>query len=114
EFYIPARGWVPVEFLSWGYGKRVLSAINVVDDRLREELIADTELYDDYYFGNVDPFRIHTSEYTSKLQFLCLNGAPVNDATLQTVSSQIRHRLSCSFSWEKSDLPMPSYTGPHA
>ena len=98
EFYVSEPGWVPVDFLSWGYGGRVLSALNVVDDAVRAEIENDTEMYDDYYFGSMDPYRIHVSETAGKAQFLTMKQTAVNDATMQEILSQTRHRLSCEFS----------------
>jgi len=97
EFYVPARGWTPVDFLSWGYGKRVLSAMNVIDDDLRSEIINDTAMYDNYYFGSLDPYRIHVSEFAGRSQFISVKQYSMNDATLQEILSKTRHRLACEF-----------------
>jgi glycosyltransferase involved in cell wall biosynthesis len=98
EFYTPERGWAPIDFLSWGYGGRVLSALNVVDEALRAEIESDTKMYDEYYFGSMDPYRIHVSETAGKAQFLTMKQSTVNDATMQEILSQTRHRLCCEFS----------------
>jgi len=66
EFYSPKQGWVPVDFIGWGYGRRLMTAHNITDQALQTDLDRSTALYDDYYFGHVDPFRIYTGEAVRK------------------------------------------------
>ncbi len=53
--------WVPIEFMAWGCGRRVMTSQNMTDAALRHELEQDTDLFDTYYFGALDPYRIHCS-----------------------------------------------------
>jgi hypothetical protein len=56
----PGR-WDPVDFVAWRYGTRAVTPRNVEDARLLGEVCADSASFDDYYFGRLDPFRIHVS-----------------------------------------------------
>jgi len=59
EFYIRGQGWKPVDFSSWLYGSRSMTRRNVQDLRLRNSILTETGLHDTYYFGNLDPYRVH-------------------------------------------------------
>ena len=61
EFYLRGEGWIPVDFSARRYGRRSLTSRNVRNAELRNMIMAETELHDAYYFGNLDPYRIQAS-----------------------------------------------------
>jgi glycosyltransferase involved in cell wall biosynthesis len=61
EFYLRGEGWIPVDFSARRYGRRSLTSRNVHNVELRNTIMAETELHDAYYFGNLDPYRIQAS-----------------------------------------------------
>jgi hypothetical protein len=67
EFFHSPRGWIPVETIPVGHGSREVTAHNFPDEALRAQFSSETPLYDDYFFGNLDPFRIHGSRYALDL-----------------------------------------------
>lgn len=98
EFHTVQHGWVPVDFIGWGYGRRLMKAHNITDERLRMELKEDTSLYDDYYFGSLDPFRIHTGEAVNKTSlygFELSNRKKPTAAWHQQLLAKTRHALRC-------------------
>jgi glycosyltransferase involved in cell wall biosynthesis/transglutaminase-like putative cysteine protease len=98
EFHTAQYGWVPVDFIGWGYGGRLMKAHNITDERLRAELKKDTALYDDYYFGSLDPFRIHTGEAVNKTPLYCFelgNRKKPTAAWHQQLLAKTRHALRC-------------------
>ncbi len=95
ECYIADLGWIPVEFIGQSYGERVLRPLNVQDQMLKSELASDTALYDDYYFGALDPYRIHvSSEVSAKYMYPIFRKeqTPTNNRRLL---SAMQHRLTC-------------------
>jgi glycosyltransferase involved in cell wall biosynthesis len=98
EFHAAGRGWVPVDFIGWGYGRRLMTAHNVVDENLRAELVSDTALYDDYYFGSLDPFRIHAGDDANKItpySFPLGNSKKTTATWRQQLLANTRHVLRC-------------------
>jgi hypothetical protein len=94
EFHLADRGWMPIEFIGQNLGRRVLRRLNVSDAGLREELCAQTDLYDNYYFGALDPYRIHASPLATRLNFspiFARGAAPAFGAAVKRVT----HRLTC-------------------
>lgn len=96
EFYIQGCGWIPVEFIGWSFGARAMTAMNVADSHCREKVAANTACYDNYYFGTIDPYRIHCSDQSNRmpLSITCAATAPLE--TRQKLSEGIRHRLTCT------------------
>jgi hypothetical protein len=110
EFHAPDHGWVPVDFIGWGYGRRLMTAHNVVDENLRAELISDTALYDDYYFGSLDPFRIHTGEDANRMtvySFPSGNSKKEVAAWRQQLLANTRHVLRCNMVSANVQQPRP-------
>ncbi len=106
EFYTPQHGWVPVEFIAVSFGRHILTATNVEDERLREQLTRETGLYDAYYFGNIDPFRIYGNQQAGWAPNYPLVKSKMTQDALKMLSLQTRHRLVCDVSGtaEFSDL----------
>jgi len=101
EFYIRSGRWIPVDFVGWGYGRRLLTSHNVKDPHLRSEMMEDTALYDRYYFGCLDPFRIYSAPAANKAPFYVFNPSIKEQGAgqsryLQTVLSHTHHLLSCT------------------
>ena len=92
EFYIQGQGWTAVDFCAWLYGSRNLTNRNVRDAGLRNEVLAETKLRDAYYFGNLDPYRIHTSARVleSDVSLAYSNGTGLS---VSKVQKSIRHCL---------------------
>jgi hypothetical protein len=59
EVWNGSSAWLPVEFLGQSFGHRSLSRWNVCSSAERDRLVSDTAIYDRYYFGNLDPYRVH-------------------------------------------------------
>ncbi|MGC1379233.1 MAG: glycosyltransferase [Anaerolineales bacterium] len=106
EFYTPQRGWTPVEFGAADMGRQTLTAINVEDGRLREQLIRETDQYSAYYFGNLDPFRTYSGEQAGQAPTYPLVKSKMEQDALRMLLLQTRHRLVCDVSGtaEFSDL----------
>ncbi|MFZ6028859.1 MAG: glycosyltransferase [Chloroflexota bacterium] len=97
EFYAPARGWLPVDFSAGDMGRRILTAVNVIDEALRAEVIAETRKYDEYYFGQLDPFRLYASAQTNKA-LTCPVVPGLELPVLKRLILDTRQRLTCEFS----------------
>jgi hypothetical protein len=54
EIFLEETGWLPVEFNGITIGEQVLTDQNVTDPQLREQIVAATEPYLNYFFGNLD------------------------------------------------------------
>jgi transglutaminase-like putative cysteine protease len=65
EFYVAEYGWLPVEFLGQSFGRRSMTRCNILAESERNRLHSETENYDAYYFGNLDPHRIHVQRSPS-------------------------------------------------
>ena len=96
EFYDDARGWVPVDFIGWGYGKRILTLANVVDPSLARAIRSDTALFDNYYFGSLDPFRIHASDEANKLPSCPATQVAGRWQLVDSLLAATRHTLTCN------------------
>lgn len=98
EFYTPTRGWTPLDLtIAYCLGRRILTPLNVRDERLRAQLIAETPGYDDYYFGHVDPFRVYTDERANKVPTFPVARTEAGWKSLGAVIAQTRHSLVCEF-----------------
>jgi glycosyltransferase involved in cell wall biosynthesis len=98
EFYIPGKGWLPVDFCTWNYGKRAVTVRNVPDPSLQTEIAANTEMTDSYFFGSLDPFRIHTSVEANK----CATSFALNAGTYPdswSTKACVRHSLKVEAHW---------------
>jgi sterol 3beta-glucosyltransferase len=106
EFYTPQHGWMPVEFSAADLGRHIMTATNVEDEHLREQLIRETDQYSAYYFGNLDPFRIYSSEQAGQVPNYPLVKSKMTSDALKNLLLQTRHRLVCDVSGaaEFSDL----------
>lgn len=67
EFHSPESGWTPVEMLPVAHGRRAVSPWNFPDINLRQRIYSEEPLFDSYYFGGLDPFRIHGSSSATML-----------------------------------------------
>ncbi|HLF28783.1 MAG TPA: glycosyltransferase [Anaerolineae bacterium] len=97
EFYTPTHGWAPVDFTANDLGRRILSPVNVTDARLRAQIARETEVYDDYYFGNLDPFRLYTTAQANQLPTYPIVKSKIDPETFQRLITQTRHSLTCDF-----------------
>jgi len=99
EFYTPTRGWTPLDLtIAYCLGRRILTPLNVTDERLRAQLIEETASYDDYYFGQVDPFRVYTDERANKVPTFPVARTEAGWKSLGAIIAQTRHSLICDFS----------------
>jgi GT2 family glycosyltransferase len=94
EIYLNGRGWIPVEFAVIFYGKWRTNPLNVGPD-LRAELAAHSEQFLDYYFGCLDPYRIHGSTAANRLPTV-LDLDAIGERRIPDAA--VRHRLRCSLS----------------
>jgi hypothetical protein len=94
EFYAEDYGWLPVEFLGQSFGSRSMSRGNVLSGKERERLVSDTVIYDEYYFGNLDPHRVHvrTPLVGSGITARIRRGQ--NHLDTSQANLQMRHRLT--------------------
>ena len=97
EFYTPTRGWVPAD-MATSMGKRLLTAVNVKDETIREEVIRDSQRYDDYYFGHTDPFRIYSSPEINKV-ITCPIVPNMEVEALKQLIFNTHHQFICNFSF---------------
>lgn len=95
EFYDGRQGWVPVEFLGWLLGRRSLSTLNVGDQILRARVEAATNTFDDYFFGNLDPYRIRTSSLSNKLITYPVSRSKETWEYVYQCIERTRHQLKC-------------------
>jgi len=95
EFYTPTRGWIPVD-LAASLGQRVLTAVNVQDESMRAEVIHDSQKYDDYYFGHIDPFRLYSSAEVNKV-ITCPIAPNLDPVALKQLIFHTHHQLTCKF-----------------
>jgi glycosyltransferase involved in cell wall biosynthesis len=97
ECYLASEGWIPVEFVGWGQGKRAVNARNVTDAALRGTLISETDFYDDYYFGSLDPYRVYGPVSANRIhtRLELKSGAGARPRRLQC--GRAHHRLTCRF-----------------
>jgi hypothetical protein len=96
ECHIADQGWMPVEFIGQSYGRRILRPLNVNDPNLRSELAQDTAIYDGYYFGALDPYRIHaTPEASMKSTYPIVAKEQQMAGNNRRLLASLRHRLTC-------------------
>jgi hypothetical protein len=67
EIYLQSHGWVPVEFHGIATAAHALTEDNVVDPRIRSEILSRSQSYLDYYFGSVDNMRIRCSNSATEI-----------------------------------------------
>jgi glycosyltransferase involved in cell wall biosynthesis len=99
EFFSPHHGWISVEFHGSLYGKRARTELNINDPALRQEVERDTQLYDNYYFGSLDPFRIHTSDQANQVPTHPVVKSFVGWRAIPELLRTTLHRLSCTFNF---------------
>ena len=95
EYFSPLKGWVPVEFMPWGYTDRAMTAHNVEDAQLRARILTGSRGWDTYYFGGNDPYRIYVSPQANKAPSFPI--IPGNPAGLQRILAQTRHVICFEF-----------------
>jgi glycosyltransferase involved in cell wall biosynthesis len=95
EAYIAHRGWIPVEFCTLARGRRFLTYRNLYDPELRREIVEETALYDDYYFGNVDPYRIQAGE-EANCAHVSFERADAPGTPSWKMRTCLKHNLTCS------------------
>lgn len=59
EVFLGEEGWLPMDFFGADSGRRMMTLANVRDPATRQRLRAWSPPLDDYYFGSVDPYRLH-------------------------------------------------------
>jgi hypothetical protein len=96
EFHDPAVGWTPVEFLGWMLGSRSVSERNVLDASFRAHVTKHTELYDRYFFGRLDPFRLRTGAGANTLRTYPVLKRHASWDDLYRALFETRHYLSCT------------------
>lgn len=94
EIYISDEGWVPVDFAGEPYTNRCLSALNVADPQLREDILRETKDFDEYYFGTLDPYRIYAAD-RALLSPLFVEYAGQAGTGKGKSSEIVRHHLRC-------------------
>lgn len=92
EIWSDSQGWVPIELYGMAHGARVFTGANFPDAALREEFLGEGPICEEYYFGGLDPFRIHTTPWASQLPSLIVrrDGEWV---AFHDEGLRIRHRL---------------------
>ena len=94
ECFIQDKGWLPVEFVGWSWGDRILKTYHITDPALRTELEEDRSLYDNFFFGNLDPYRLYAAPDVNR----CLT-YPVLPFPLQVLQPAILintvHHIQC-------------------
>jgi transglutaminase-like putative cysteine protease len=95
ECYIEGKGWIPVELISWLYGERSITKLSVADPSLRAEIIRRTSAFDAYYFGSLDPYRIHAGHSANRLVTSAL-WADEHGLGVRSRDEVIEHRLTCT------------------
>lgn len=113
EIYTREHQWLPVEFIGWSFGKRVLTANNVREEAMREQLRHETPLYDDYYFGGLDPYRIHTSPDANKFPSCPAVFGKTGWQILERAMEGTRHQLYCVLprQFSRGDPPVELLVG---
>jgi hypothetical protein len=104
EFYDTTRGWVSVEFLGWLLGKRTLTDMNARDGSLRSLVERNTEMYDHYFFGNLDPFRVRSQTTSNKLRTYPILKSNMSWDYIYRALFATRHRLTCTITKLGSDV----------
>jgi hypothetical protein len=87
EFFSREKGWIPVEMLPVAHGERVITPWNLTDVGLRQRMCAEQQLYDSYYFGGLDPFRLHGAVGLQQVPLIARRGKngwePLPDLSLK-------------------------------
>jgi len=97
EFYAAEHArWIPVEMMPMAHGERMVTPDNFCDPEQRARFVAEGQLYDQYYFGHLDPFRIHGPDHASRLPTLAVQRdqrwIPVPDPQLR-----VRHGIQLTY-----------------
>jgi hypothetical protein len=96
EVFSTLRGWYSVDFIVMGYGNWLLTPLNA-SPSLRGEIGAHANDFLDYYFGGLDPHRIHTHRLASALVPIGASDETPRGEMLHELLRSIRHELTCSF-----------------
>lgn len=67
EIHLAGRGWIPVELHSVVIGENALTDSNVQDERLRAQIRQNTAPYREFYFGNMDTYRVVFANAAKKI-----------------------------------------------
>lgn len=98
EVFLEDSGWCPVDFFCAGNGYRLMTLQNVRSASTRRYLRDWASGFEDYYFGHVDPYRIHLATTPQRLSAIP-NGIRNSDADLDAIWRSIwgtRHSLRLS------------------
>ncbi len=97
EFYDSRLGWTPVELMTWGFGRRSVTPLNVQDNAIRNRIEEWTDALDSYCFGALDPYRIHCSRHANR----ALTYPTVTAGTVRPASHKLwwytKHHLTVDF-----------------
>ena len=110
EFHDPQRGWVSVEFLGWMLGARTLTTRNVADTALRSSIQANTPLYDRYFFGHLDPFRVRSAATSNRLRTYPILTSDPSWPSIHRATFATRHRLTCTLTQHRPARMVPAPT----
>ncbi len=105
EFYSPTAGWTPVDFATNDLGRRILTPVNITEVSLRAQITRETEGYDAYYFGNLDPFRIYTTAEANQSPTYPVIKSKLDPELFRRLITQTHHRLICDFYPEGEQPP---------
>jgi hypothetical protein len=94
EVYLECRGWFAVDFVVMCYGKWQATSLNVSRD-LRFALESESERLLDYYFGNVDPYRIYASKWANRIPALMAGKSGRERTRRDELMAHMYHRLGC-------------------
>jgi hypothetical protein len=96
EVFLDGRGWFPIDFVVICYGKWRANRLNV-SPALRADLVAESQELLDYYFGNVDPYRIYANTSMNRIPPVVAEGLS-NQRGCGELMIHVHHRLVCSLS----------------
>jgi GT2 family glycosyltransferase len=95
EVQLEGRDWCPVDFMVMRYSKREVTPYNVGRET-EAELQEQTPRLVDYYFGNIDPYRIYTNSYANRISPISIAKGRVDPVSYGVMLSQLQYHLSCS------------------
>jgi glycosyltransferase involved in cell wall biosynthesis/transglutaminase-like putative cysteine protease len=96
EFHDVERGWVSVEFLGWMLGARTMTVRNVRDESLRTRVTSMGKMYDRYFFGQLDPFRVRSHSISNKLRTYPVLKTNTSWDDIHRALFETRHRLTAT------------------
>ncbi len=97
EVYLDGRGWCGVDFVVTCYGKWQTNSFSVGGE-LRSALAVESERLLEYYFGNVDPYRIYASSCANMIPPLMAGRSGRNRRVRDELMVHMHHRLACVIS----------------